>query len=150
MRNQQAGGVVSFIIIAVALTGLLVGGLYLSKNQGRAARNSDTSTPQVTAPAKQEQRTEKEPTKEPAPEAKPAPTPAKPAPQTPATSSQRSATGQQTTPQNRVANTGPSDTLPATGPAQTSATFLALAVLTFASYRFILARRDRRAAALGR
>ena len=47
MKNKQAGGIVSFIIVTVALAGLLAGGLYLSKQQGRTARDNDTSTPQV-------------------------------------------------------------------------------------------------------
>lgn len=155
MRNQQAGGVVSFIIVAVALTGLLVGGLYLSKSQGRAARESDSSTPQVAAPAKDESKT-----KEPAKEEKPAPaTPSTSQPQTQnqGTASPQSALRQQTpasqtpsTSQNRVAATGPSDTLPSTGPGEAFATVLALGALTFTASRFVSARRSVRSAALNR
>ena len=59
MRNKQAGGIVSFIIVAVALAGLLAGGLYLSKQQGRAARENDTSTPQVSTTDTREKTDEK-------------------------------------------------------------------------------------------
>ena len=154
MKNQQAGGVVSFIIVAVALTGLLLGGLYLSKSQGRADRNSDTSTPQVAAPSQEEQKSEnggeqqqnnetRQNQEQPA-----SGSTTNPGDQNSGTSPQTN--GSQSTTQDRVATTGPSDEIPETGPGETAATIIALSILTFAGYRFVSTRRLRRNSALSR
>lgn len=42
-RNEQ-GGVLSFVLVGVLLTLLLVGGIWLAKNQARTARTTDVST----------------------------------------------------------------------------------------------------------
>lgn len=143
MNNSQAGGIVTFVVIGLVLAGLLGGGLYASKQMGRADRTNDSSTPQV---AQNEDNTQSEDeeaaagrdsdetapaTTTPKPETKPAPT--TPAP---------------TTPTNRVATTGPSDTLPATGPAETGAAVFVLGGLTFAFYRHAQSRRELRRNAL--
>lgn len=155
MNSKQAGGIVTFLVIALALTGLLIGGLYASKQMGRADRTNDTSTPQVTQnedntqsedeeDAAQREEEEAAPaTAEPTPETKPTPSPT-PAP-TPSPSPPAS-----TTPTDRVATTGPSDTLPATGPAETTAAVFVLSGLTFAVYRHAQSRRQLRRTSLRR
>lgn len=143
MSNKQAGGIVSFVVIGLVLAGLLGGGLYLSKQQARQARDTDTTTPQVTAETDTESGATDKGNDAPAtngPQA--APKPAEPTPQTPQsrnTPATRPAPAAGGT--NRVATTGPSDTIPATGPTETAALVLSLVVLTFASYRFVDARR---------
>lgn len=149
MSNKQAGGIVSFIIVAIALAGLLAGGLYLSKYQGRVARDNDTSTPQVATPNQEEQKKE-EPTT-PGNNEQPGTT----APSTPPTNNQN----QQTTPpqpapstsqpqRDRVANTGPSEELPVTGPGETAAVTLAVSALAFTGYKLFQSRRGLRRSAL--
>lgn len=152
MKSKQAGGIVSFIIVAVALAGLLAGGLYLSKQQGRTARDNDTSTPQVTTTEGNERSNEEkgaENTEEGA---------AKQSPQTntgttqnqpqtaPAGRGSAAPNGNSRT--DRVASTGPSETLPSTGPTETTVVSLALAALVFTGYRFVQSRRALRASAL--
>lgn len=151
MKNKQAGGIVSFIIVALVLAGLLAGGLYLSKYQGRVTRENDTRTPQVTTQNEDENKQENpgasgsnnEETGTASPSTPPAnqPAPQQPAPRQPAPS----------TPQpqrDRVANTGPSDTLPATGPGETAAVTLAVSVLAFTGYKLFQSRRSLRRSAL--
>ncbi|MEO5499098.1 MAG: hypothetical protein ABIR46_01200 [Candidatus Saccharimonadales bacterium] len=154
MKNNQAGGIVTFLVIALALAGLLAGGLYASKQMGRADRTNDTSTPQVTQNEDKTQSEDEEdvaqreqdeaapstttPKADNTPESKPTTTPPASAPPTAAT------------PTDRVANTGPSDTLPATGPAETTAAVFVLSGLTFALYRHAQSRRHLRRNALHR
>ena len=142
MKNKQAGGIVSFIIVAVALAGLLAGGLYLSKHQGRVARDTDTSVPQVTTKKSNEQATKEkseDKTKDSAPQQQsstgtaqtqqPAATPSTSGGGTPTSGSSSGRT-------DRVANTGPSS-VPSTGPTETLAVSLALGALVFTGYRFL-------------
>jgi type IV secretory pathway VirB10-like protein len=131
MKSNQRGGVISFVIVALALTGLLAGGLYLSKNQGRVARDTDTSTPQIS-PVKKDETSKK--TEEKTPEE------TKPATTTPAP----------TTPTNRVANTGPSEALPVTGPGDVAIITLGLGTLAFTGFRLVQSRRSVHHAALRR
>lgn len=151
MKSKQAGGIVSFIIVAVALAGLLAGGLYLSKNQGRTARDNDTSTPQVATPNQEEQKPQdQQATPKEGEQAAPA------TPSTPPTNNNQNqqATPQQPAPstsqpqRDRVANTGPSEELPATGPGETAAVTLAVSILAFTGYRLLQSRRSLRRSAL--
>ena len=152
MKSKHAGGIVSFIIVAVALAGLLAGGLYLSKQQGRTARDNDTSTPQVTTTEGNERSNEEKGTDS---------TDEGAADQSPQSSTGTTQNQSQTAPAgrgsaapngnsrtDRVASTGPSETLPSTGPAETTAVSLALAGLVFTGYRFAQSRRALRASAL--
>lgn len=155
MRNKQAGGIVSFIIVAVALAGLLAGGLYLSKQQGRAARENDTSTPQVSTTDTKEKTDEKKnesgAERDEAQQAPQGNSETRQEQSRPATNDTPS--GGATTPNNgntrtdRVATTGPS-TVPSTGPTETAIVSLALGVIVFTAYRFVQSRRTLRASAL--
>ena len=155
MKNKQAGGIVSFIIVTVALAGLLAGGLYLSKQQGRTARDNDTSTPQVATnngnepnnATNQQGKGDSDAKEE---QDKPADTPA-PAPQqnTQGTGNQNQPAPSTSTPgSDRVANTGPSEQLPSTGPGETAAVSLALGSLVFTGYMALQSRRTVRRSAL--
>lgn len=146
MKDNQAGGIVSFVVVGLVLVGLLAGGLYYSKYQGRQARNNETSTPQVTTTtsdkkdeAKPEnmagqtpQPTSPSGSNQTAPKATPQPTPA------PAQ------------PTDRVATTGPSEDIPSTGPRETSAVVLVVSLLTFAATAFVHSRRQLRTTSLRR
>lgn len=151
MSNKQAGGIVSFVVIGLVLAGLLGGGLYLSKQQARQARDSDTTTPQVTV---NEKETETESGAAGADEERDVPattTPqTTPKPAAPAPQNRPEASAPAIGSTNRVATTGPSDSIPATGPKETAAVVSALVVITFAGYRFVDARRDFLRAALRR
>lgn len=146
MKSNQAGGIVSFVIVAVALAGLLGGGLYLSKQMGREARTNDTSGPNIAevkeeakeaASSSDEDKKGAETTKPTVTETK------KPEPVTPAAPTP-------TQPRDRVATTGPSDELPATGAGETAAVILALSVVSFAGYYWHRSRRDMLRTALRR
>lgn len=148
MIHNQRGGIVSFGIVTLVLLGLLAGGLYMSKNQARVARDTDTTTPQVSAPQKDTDN-DKEATPT---ETKPAETPAKkPAAQAPAAApaptpaASPSATTASTS---RVASTGPSAPLPATGPADTALVTFGLSILGFTGYGLYRSRRSLQRAAL--
>lgn len=152
MYNNQRGGIVSFIIVAVALAGLLGGALYFSKQQGREARDA-TPAPQISQRDESKEETTKD--EQPAENAPQSGTPQNnQAPTQPAAQNQQSqgATSPSTrTPSagaDRVANTGPSQDLPATGPAETTAVVLGLAALTFAGYMLLSSRRGLRRSAL--
>ena len=156
MKSKQAGGIVSFIIVAVALTGLLAGGLYLSKQQGRTARESDTSTPQVTTvQGDNKQNTEEkgsnateEETAQPAPQTNSGTAQNQPQPAPSNSGNRGAATPNSTnTRTDRVATTGPSS-VPATGPTETAAVGLGLGALVFTGYRFAQSRRALRTSAL--
>lgn len=152
MHSNQRGGIVSFIIIAVALAGLLGGALYFSKQQGREARDA-TPAPQIGQrdeskddAAKDEQPTEGAPQSGTA-ENDQAPNRTETGnqqPQSPAAPSTRTPSAGA----DRVANTGPSQELPATGPAETTAVVLGLGTLTFAGYMLLSSRRGLRHSAL--
>jgi FtsZ-interacting cell division protein ZipA len=159
MQNKQAGGIVSFIIVLVALAGLLAGGLYLSKQQGRTARDNDTSTPQVATNQNEDERQDQQQGAQNRDNGTEQETPAPAAPQqntqTPPTNQQNQRQNQpQTSPSttspgaDRVANTGPSDTLPSTGPSETVAVTLGLFALVFTGYRLAQSRRALRRSAL--
>lgn len=154
MQNKQAGGIVSFIIVLVALAGLLAGGLYLSKQQGRTARDNDTSAPQVANPDTNEEETgrpedEAAGTNEDTPQQNPQDTTenreeqpqAAPGTSNPGTTAPRT---------DRVANTGPSTEIPSTGPTETIIVTLALGTLVFTGYRLVDSRRTLRRSALRR
>lgn len=155
MQSKQAGGIVSFIIVAVALAGLLAGGLYLSKQQGRTARDNDTSAPEVSVTETKEEPAEEgasdaagEATQQQAPQANQEATQnsSQPTQNTPSNRGD-SAAGAATGRTDRVATTGPS-TVPSTGPTETAVVSVGLAALVFTGYRFALSRRALRASAL--
>ena len=173
MSNKQSGGVVSFIIVAIALAGLLASGLYYSKHQARIARENDTSQPQVQAPAETPVKNEQTKPEEKKDENKDKPvataptqqqnnqtqpkaqnsTPSdttKPKPETKPGSGSSRQEAPKTTPTtgpSSLANTGPSE-LPETGPADALASILALAGLTFVGYRLSQSHRNLRRSAL--
>lgn len=156
MISNQRGGIVSFGIVAVVLVGLLAGGLFLSKNQARVARDTDTTTPQVATPKTSDKSTKdatKSDNESPASTAEPKPaTPAaEPAP-TVAPAAQPVLTPTPATPAatTQVASTGPSAELPATGPADAAIVTLALSALAFTGYRLRESRRGVQRAALRR
>lgn len=151
MRNKQAGGIVSFIIVAVALAGLLAGGLYLSKQQGRTARDADTSTPEVTTTEQKGTENTEEEAAKPTPEANAGTAQNQPqsTPNTPP--NQRTTPPTSNNPRtDRVASTGPSEAIPSTGPTETIAVSLGLGTLVFTVYRFTQSRRALRTSALRR
>lgn len=142
MHSNQRGGIVSFIIVAVALAGLLGGALYFSKQQGREARDT-TPTPQISQRDESKEETTKDeqpaggiPQNNQAQGTGSAQTPTTPSTRTPATGT------------DRVATTGPSQDLPATGPAETTAVVAGLSALTFAGYMLVSSRRGLRHSAL--
>ena len=146
MVNNQRGGIVSFVVVGVVLAGLLAGALYLSKQQGREARN-DTPAPQIA-----EQNTDKQ--KAPTEKSDVKSTDQQTS-NTTDNSSNSSSTGNRTSDESqaprstdRVANTGPSENIPSTGPVETVATVTALAGLTFALYRHAASRRGVRFSSL--
>ena len=148
MHSNQRGGIVSFIIVAVALAGLLGGALYFSKQQGREARDA-TPAPQISEREDTPANTDDD---QPAANA-----PQSGTTQTPNTSGTQNQQPQsQTSPStrtpaagaDRVANTGPSQELPSTGPAETAAVVVGLSALTFAGYMLVSSRRGLRHSAL--
>lgn len=151
MKNKQAGGIVSFIIVAVVLVGLLAGGLYFSKRQARLAHDSDTSTPKVstTQTSKQEEKKHQSGTN-----TSNGSNDAATKPQSSTSQNQPQAAPSTSTPKapssNRVANTGPSEGLPSTGPTETAAVTLALGALVFTGYQLQQSRRKLRRSALRR
>ena len=151
MKNKQAGGIVSFIIVAVALAGLLAGGLYLSKQQWRTARDNDTSTPQVSTNQNNDQAKKTDEQKDDTSGAGDRQNDPAPQQNTQGSTGQNQNQPAPTTPapgSDRVANTGPSAELPSTGPTETAAVSLALGVLVFAGYRALQSRRALRRSAL--
>ena len=147
MKNKQAGGIVSFVLVGLVLAGLLAGGLYLSKQQARQVRDTDTSTPQVTV-NEEEKSAEEGATDSPADSPEAATSEEQAAPEA---QNQSGSTTPVPNSTNRVATTGPSDAMiPATGPAELIAVLAGLTALTFASYRFVDARRGLRRSALRR
>lgn len=152
MKSKQAGGIVSFIIVALALAGLLAGGLYFSKQQARTARESDTSGPQISTTQTKTQ--DKKDDEKNAGTSSEAGSTGTPAPQQNAPKPSQGQTPTTPTPSNpssnRVANTGPSENLPSTGPTETATVGLALGALVFTGYRLIDSRRTLRRSALRR
>lgn len=157
IRNQR-GGIVVFGIVTLVLVGLLAGGLYVSKQQARTARETDTTTPQVSAPAatkKTSEETKKDatPTTPDSQTATTTPQPASTTPAstatTPAATSTTPATPTTTTESTtRVASAGPSAPLPATGPKDVALITVGLGVLGFTIYSLYRSRRDLQRAAL--
>lgn len=150
MHSNQRGGIVSFIVVGVVLVGLLAGGLYVSKHQARVARDTDTSGPQIAT--KDTTGNKKADPKVGTVVPGSADTKQGSVPQTTApTQVQGSKPQTPTTPSTEhVANTGPSEPLPSTGPGETGLVTVVLSILAFTGYRFVQTRRDMRRAALRR
>ena len=125
---QERGGVVSFIIITLALAGLLAGGLYLSKHQARIARDTGSSNVTVNEPGTSGEAGKTESGSE---------TSSGTAGSSDET--QAPATGAGHT--SSVATTGPS-TVAASGPTDVLVTTIGLMVLTATSYTFVASRRS--------
>lgn len=140
MKSNQRGGIVSFVAVSLALVGLLAGGLYLSKTQARDVRGSAAAPQTVSQKPQDETKTENKPKEDGAAEStKPKEQPAggTSTPENPAT-----------LPGNRVANTGPTGEIPATGPADTALYALGFGSLTFTGYHLVRSRRSLRHSAL--
>ncbi len=145
-RRYEQGGVVSFIVIGSALTLLLVGGVWLAKQQGRVAHDataspvSEITSPNTGSSAPAEKKTDASipSTNSGTTELTPR-TPAPAPPEAPA----------QTPP--RVATSGPSmvdETLPSTGPADVFVSIVGLSVLGAGTYAYIQSQKRVRASAL--
>jgi len=149
-RDNQRGGIVVFAVIGVLLVGLLAGALYVGKQQAELAKKGapapiavDTEK-EATEAAKGTEETPKE-------EAgtKPTPAPAKPSPQTqapatpanPAPAAPRVAT---------VPNSGPSEPLPSTGPADVFLSIGVIMAISFIGLAFIQSNLRLRRSALSR
>lgn len=125
---QERGGVVSFIIITLALAGLLAGGLYLSKHQARVARDTGSSTATVSEPETSGETGTAESGNE-----------TSAGSDTSSSTSQTPAAGTGHT--SSVATTGPS-TVAASGPTDVLVTTIGLMVLTATVYTFVASRRS--------
>ena len=175
-RRYEQGGVVSFLVVALALTALLVGGIFIMKQQARTARSTAepvavTSEADKNDAAKNDTKTpstEKTPdttpsTSETAPTANaPATTqnngtaapslPSNASPQTTPTAPRTGPSEQQVTP--RVAVTGPSmseeavGTLPSTGIEDIFAPMFAVGGVGTGLYVFVESQRKLRLGAL--
>jgi cytoskeletal protein RodZ len=122
MSNKQRGGVAVFVIVALVMAGLLLGGLYLSKHTARIAHDTNTTKPQVATKDENKSKTT------------PAPEKTSPTTKAPVTSAPEQQTKVPTTPA-PIAATGPTDTL---------ATIVALSALAYASYWLAQSRRHLR------
>ena len=122
-HKQERGGVVSFIIITLALAGLLAGGLYLSKHQARSARTDNVPAVTVTEPTNSSE--EKGETNS----------------ATQQKSDAKDTSSNSTGHTSSVATTGPS-TVAASGPSDVFVTGAGLMVLTGSLYAFSSSRRS--------
>jgi hypothetical protein len=149
-RDNQRGGIVLFAVIGVLLASLLAGALYFGKQQSEVAKNN-TPTPIAIDTEKEATESANGATNASKPEAaenKPA-TPAKPSPstQTPASP----ATPKPAAPRvATVPNSGPSEPLPSTGPAETALGILIVMAISFIVLAFIQSSRRLRRSALSR
>jgi len=119
VRTNQGGSVLGFIVIGVAMALLLVGGVYLVRQQ--------INTPSSQGPAQTPQ--------------PPKPQPEKPQPTKP---NQGTVTPDQTTAPTALPQTpppSPSSELPKTGPAETVSVLAALLLLTLAGVSYVRSRR---------
>lgn len=128
-RTNQQGGIVSFIVIGIALASLLFGGLYLSKQQARIAR--DGSSPVITAPAIDQDDSSTGTDTIPATDT---------ADSTSSAETTAPRTSQTATPQ--VVRTGPSTSVPATGPEDAAMGIFALGIVVYALTYLIYSRRS--------
>lgn len=124
VRTNQGGSVLSFIIVAVVLLGVVLGGIYLvrratssTQTAGDNAQESSTTSPQSTL---EEQKT-------PATETAPATPP-------------KSDNSQAQT--NTSQSSGSAATLPQTGPVETISTALTLAVITGVAVSYARSKRQ--------
>jgi hypothetical protein len=153
MQNNQRGGIASFIIVAIVLAGLFAGALYMSKQQGRQARD-DTPAPQI---AKTDDTTQDKTKEESTDTSGQTDAPKENGTVGTGENQQAGQTERSDVPNpttntasgtDRVASTGPSENLPATGPTETAATIAVVGILTFATYLAMSSRRALRSSAL--
>ncbi len=130
-RTNQGGSVLAFIIVGLALTAAVIGGIYFVHQRGEQERSA-TSTSQGT---------DKQPT---TPTTQKTPATQQPASQPSATKpSQPVATKPQSTTPAQVPATGVTQThLPATGPADTAIQLLAVGLLIMTSVAYVQSRRQ--------
>lgn len=136
VSQKEQGGVLSFIIIGLVLTVLLVGGVLLAKQQARLARSdTGTSTTQdlsndTSAPADE--------------------TPQSDNPATGGTSSGDSSDSTGLGDNNSLPTSGPSgvDTIPSAGPANIMAGAVGLGAATAGVYMYVQSSRRVRSSAL--
>lgn len=148
IQDKERGGIVVFAIVGVLLAGLLIGGLYLSKNQARIARDNESPTVAIDTAKEAEEAEEKSPatTKD---ETKntPAPAPSTPAPK-PDTSTKPATPAAPSVPSTRLPTSGPSSAVPATGPADTFLGIVVVTTITFVSFVFFQSNSRLRRSAL--
>ena len=150
--NGQSGGILVFVLVGMVLTALLAGGIYASKNQGRAAvvnqptavttepKAPNTTKPDASpAPTTPKKDAPTQTTPQPAAPSNPTPTP-KP---TPAPSTTAPAPSQPS----GIANTGPSS-IASTGPEDVLFTVVALSVIAATASAYRLSVQRMRLAAL--
>lgn len=110
--RRQAGGILVFILVGIALAALLGGGIYLSKQQGRVASQTDivatdtAKTDDTTSDAAPNGANKDDEVK-----VTPQPQTANPTPTTPAPTPDRNVAGVPATGPSNIAATGPSDVI---------------------------------------
>jgi len=150
--GRQTGNVIAFIIVGIALAGLLAGGIYISKQQGRVASRTDTVSVDTSG---ESSKTGEEKTQEGAtpPAQQPAQTPQQPAQTTPQPQSAPpvATTGPSgdasSTPQPQVPHTGPSS-IASTGPADGVLPAITFGLLTIGLLSYLRSSRTYRSTAL--
>ena len=120
-NNRQHGGIMVFALVAVVLVGLMLGGLYLSKQQARVARGATPSGGTITFDDQPYQSAAGN-TKE----------------ESSTNQQQPAASSSNTGP---VAVTGPSETIPASGPTETFIVLVAMTITVFALMHFLRSQR---------
>ncbi|TXG76036.1 hypothetical protein E6P97_04350 [Patescibacteria group bacterium] len=146
MSSKQGGGIVGFVVVAVVLAGLLAGGLYFSKNQARVARESNTTTPITTTSDANKAKSKNESSRD---DTAPAPsTRSDRVDSKESTEADHSLASDTPASQPRVAATGPSDEIPATGPREAAVAIIGATLLAFAATAVVRARRRLASAAL--
>lgn len=137
-QSKESGGIISFVIVSLALAGLLLGGLYYSKQTAQSAGTNTNSTIEIA----KDNAVDKSSSNEPAKSAEES-TPAAPSdsPSTPAQTTPPSRTETPAGPnQPKIGVTGPSQ-VAETGPADTLMTLIVLSGLAFAGSKAIQAHR---------
>ena len=149
-QYNQHGGVLVFVLVGVVLTALLAGGIYVSKNQGRAAVVNPapiTSTPEPKKPIAEMNKND---TPQQAPKKDAPATPQQNAPKQttpPANTTPQPTTGIANTGPSAIATTGPS-ALPSTGPNDALFSVVVLGVLAATVTAYRLSSQRMHAAAL--
>lgn len=139
--DRQAGNVIAFIIVGIVLAALLGLGIYVSKQQGRVASQTDTVSVNTSEKETDDATTQNGQAGQDASD--PAPSEGTPTPQSQATTP----TAPVNTPQQQVPHTGPSS-IASTGPAESAVTALALGLITIGLLSYLRSQRSFRKSAL--